>query len=172
MDLSLDYIAGLIDADGSISISKKNWKQGKYSYQYWNFIINFRQLEISREVVEAVQTKIGAGKIYNHKGGGTKKMLTWQTTKHDEAAKVCELLLPYLHIKVFQASELIRAVGVWNSYKVGQISHEEADCIIGEIALSLNNNNQTETSRRNKDIRIGVYSLEFEEILGVKGSKM
>lgn len=145
--ISLSYIAGLIDADGSISISKRSASGGRYTS--WAFVVNFRQLETARSTIEELKALLGAGSIYDHTGGGTLKMLSWQTTRIGEAQRVCEILLPHLIIKSRQAQEMLRAIDLWNQYKVGKISRVEADSQIEYIARNMNVNNQTSTYREN-----------------------
>jgi hypothetical protein len=144
--LSLDYIAGCIDCDGSISISSRNRDNS------FNFVVNFRQLEYARPYLEEMQQILGAGKIYTHSGPG-QKMLTWQTTTMEEARKVCQILIPYLKFKRRQAELVVKAIDIWESSKLGRkgagfYHSQDAKDQIKVIAKSLNINNQTNTIRK------------------------
>src|SRR5574339_1079935 len=93
--LSLDYIAGAIDADGSISISiSKNRyvnKRGESEPQF-SFVINLRCIQKNRWLLEDVVETLGAGKIYDHKASSptSTAMSSWQTTTHEDTLYVCE----------------------------------------------------------------------------------
>lgn len=159
--MNLDYIAGLMDADGSfnISISKNRYvnKKGTSEPQF-SFVCNFRQLERARDVLEEIQKVFGAGKIYNHSHAGSQKMLTWQTTSAFETLEVCNQLLPYLRVKRNDCQLLIKALNLWlNSPReshggrpgVGPVIKQQ----IADISSQMNLSQQKETSCRNKEIR-------------------
>jgi hypothetical protein len=135
--LSLDYIAGLIDCDGSICISYRKRENA------WAFVVNFRQLEKARFVLEDLQETLGAGKIYRHSGAGPQKMLTWQTTKIVETEEVCIRLHPYLRIKQNEATLMLAAISWWQKYRNGYITRKEADEAILRCKSKMNYSNQT-----------------------------
>jgi hypothetical protein len=156
-NLSLEYIAGLIDADGSISISiSKNRyvnKKGNSEPQF-AFVMNLRFIPKHREVLEAVQQTLGVGKIYEHKAysATSSAMLSWQTTTHFDTLWACTKLLPHLHLKKNEATLMIEALTAWLAFESRRKSPELKEHII-EIANQMNTGQQKDTSRRNKDLR-------------------
>jgi len=169
MKLSLDYIAGLIDADGSFSVSVK-FRKGKYTQIEICPVVNFRCLDLYREVAESVQGTLGVGKIYDHSGGPNFKMVTWQTTKKLEALEVAERLIPYLHIKKDIAIEFADITRIWlTSIKKDWNSHsgvtarpKEVIVSLAKRAIDLNLCNQTETNREKRLLTL----KKIEEFLG------
>jgi len=163
MTLSLDYIAGLIDADGSfsISVSKNRYKKADgTSTAQFGFVINFRQLEIAAKVLEEIQLVLGGGSIYTHSHSGYQKMLTWQTTRGEESRRIAKILLPFLHIKNNSCELFIRALDLWldtpREFGKGSGKPRIPDWVreeVIEISSQMNPSQQKETSRRNKEIR-------------------
>lgn len=167
--LNLNYIAGLIDADGSISISvsKNRYKKkdnSDTSIQF-AFIVNFRQVDRYRSIVEELQETLGVGKIYDfNQTGRSQPMITWQTTKEEETLLVCKTLLPYLRIKKDQAELIIQALEIWEQGRlgrrgVGYYHTEESKQQVLEISARMNPSQQKDTSRRNKEIRVADASI-------------
>ena len=163
--LSLDYIAGLIDADGSISISISEHryvsKSGVAQPQY-SFVINLRQVPQYRYVLEDVLETLGLGKIYDHKeySKTSTRMNSWQTTQHEETLEACKILRPYLHLKQKEADLMIEALELWinNSGEVRGTGFRRPDWVkdrVKQISSLMNPSQQKETSRRNKAIRSG-----------------
>ena len=158
MALSLDYIAGLLDADGSfsISISKNRYtnKKGTSEPQF-SFVVNFRQLEKADYILEAIQSRFSAGKIYKHSSEG---MLTWQTTTVQDTLRVCQEIEPYLFIKKNECQKLIEACTLWIEAPrlkgPGRPRSIEVKQKVMDISSLMNEGQQKSTSRRNKDVRI------------------
>jgi hypothetical protein len=155
--LSLEYIAGLLDADGSfsISISKNRYTNKKgISEPQFSFVVNFRQLEKADYILEAIQGRFGAGKIYKHGD----RMLTWQTTTVQDTLRVCQEIEPYLFIKKEDCHKLINACILWIEAPrlkgPGRPRSIEVKQQIMDISTSMNEGQQKSTSRRNKDLRI------------------
>jgi hypothetical protein len=161
--LSLEYIAGCIDCDGSISISisenrYKN-KSGNASPQF-AFVINFRQVQQYKYIVEEIRDTLGVGAVYDHAASSNTStaMSSWQTTKHEETVYVCRLLQPYLHIKQKEADLMIEALDLWLG-NIGErkgVGYSRPDWVkdrVREIASQMNPSQQKESSRRNQEIR-------------------
>lgn len=167
--LSLEYIAGLIDSDGSISISlSKNRYKRKDSVGdetvSFAFIVNFRQVNQYKFILEEIQETLGIGKIYNHTNANGQPMSSWQTTKELEALEICRILLPYLRIKKDQAELMIEALTIWQSGRLGRkgagyYHTEESKKEVIRISNLMNPSQQKETSRRNKEIRENIDGL-------------
>lgn len=159
--LSMDYIGGLMDADGSFSISISEYryknKSGDPKPQF-SFVVNFRQLEKAREILESIQETLGVGKIYTHAHSSIEPMLTWQTTSAADTRAACLKLLPFLKIKSKDCNFLLGATDLWldsprtaNGGRPG-VSDEVKAQIVG-LADQMNSGQQKETSRRNKELR-------------------
>lgn len=150
--LSLEYIAGCIDCDGSISISyhvRDNTPR---------FVVNFRQVEQYRFILEEMQQTLGCGKIYVHANHNGQPMLSWQTTKESESLDICRTLLGHLRIKKEQAQYMLDALQVWEKGRLrkqgaGYLHTDEARNEVKRIASLMNPSQQKESSRRNQDIR-------------------
>jgi hypothetical protein len=153
--LPLEYIAGLIDADGSISISvSKNRytnKRGESAPQF-AFVVNLRLLQEFRPLLEEVQETLRAGKIYDHKAysATSTAMSSWQTTTHDDAMRVCEKLLPLLHIKKKEARLMIEALAAWRAFGSKNRTVEVKDFVL-DIASQMNNHQQKATRKLRYD---------------------
>lgn len=102
----LAYIAGLLDADGSFSISYST------AFKRFAFVVNFTQLSYARETVEFVQRTLTVGKIYERKRLIGQSVLIWRTNSPQEAMAVCVILSPHIRIKqkelgiLFEAAKL------------------------------------------------------------------
>lgn len=164
--VNLDYIAGCIDCDGSISISYMARDKTP------RFVVNFRQVEQYRFILEEIQQALGCGKIYNHSNKNGQPMLSWQTTKESETLQVCKTLLGYLRIKKQQAQYMIDALEIWENGRLGRkgagwIHSDETKRKVMEIANLMNPSQQKESSRRNKEIRDISIAPEIVFITGV-----
>jgi hypothetical protein len=173
--LSLDYIAGLIDADGSISIgvSKTRYPTSKVprsemSRVQISFNINLRQVPQYRYILEDVKETLGLGSIYESKATSptATTMTSWQSTKHSETMEACRVLQPYLKIKQKEANLMIAALTLWEENKgIGQGSgYSHPDWVkkqVIEISSLMNPSQQKETSRRNKEIRNKGVQIEI-----------
>ncbi|SRR5260221_5130598 len=171
--LSLEYIAGCIDCDGSISISisenrYKN-KTGNASPQF-AFIINFRQVQQYKYIVEEIKNTLGVGAVYDHAASSNTStaMSSWQTTKHEETLEVCKILRPYLHIKQKEADLMIEALDLWlgNTGERKGVGYSRPDWVkvrVREISKAMNPSQQKESSRRNKEIRDDFVAPFYEQ---------
>ena len=176
--LSMEYIAGLIDSDGSISISlsrnryKRKKGTGGETIQP-AFVVNFRQVEQYLWVVEELQETIGFGSIYlDKKKHIGQLMVSWQTTKEEDALAFCILIEPYLRIKKEQAQHMIEALEIWKSGRLGKkgagyYHTEESKNEIIRISSLMNPSQQKESSRRNKEIRESILP-DFGQQLSVR----
>ena len=162
---SLEYIAGCIDCDGSISISisRNRYKSktgGKTSPQF-AFSINLRQVPQYKEFLLQVQSTLGMGSIYDHAATSSTAtaMCSWQTTKQQETLDICKLLRPFLFIKQKEADLMIEALELWlnNLGERKGAGFSRPDWVkqrVIEISSQMNPSQQKESSRRNKDIRV------------------
>lgn len=149
---SLDYIAGCIDCDGSINISYHARDMVP------RFVVNFRQVERYRFILEDIQETLRCGKIYTHVGNNSQPMVSWQTTRESETLEVCKTLLGHLRIKKEQAQYMIDALEVWEKGRLGRkgagyYHTPESKQEVMRISSLMNPSQQKESSRRNKEIR-------------------
>lgn len=156
--LPLNYVAGLIDADGSMSISLSNRGYKKNALTI-GVAINLRQMSQYRWILEAVQETMGGGKIYNHADG----MSSWQSTRHQEAVDIARKIYPYLRIKKETCRKFIDVMVKWNGKEFNKHTARSKHQLtrpmwlieeILETALTLNQCRQTKTARKNKKVKI------------------
>lgn len=92
------YLAGFIDADGTISI-RRDRKKYKPHVSIYN---------TDRPVMEYFHKLIGSGPICNHKVVSPKHAKAYSIRwEYDTALEIVELCYPYLHVKKEHAALLI-----------------------------------------------------------------
>ena len=108
--LDIAYIAGLFDADGSVSYKKypKKRKGVKKDYMTWNI-----RLEISmtdKNVIELVHETLMVGTVHKKPPGknqlGKKMQYRWRCGYRD-ALYVCKLLWPHTIVKLHKIEQII-----------------------------------------------------------------
>ena len=108
--LDIAYIAGLFDADGSVSYKKypKKRKGVKKDYMTWNI-----RLEISmtdKNVIELVHETLMVGTVHKRPPGkgqlGKKMQYRWRCGYRD-ALYVCKLLWPHTIVKLHKIEQII-----------------------------------------------------------------
>jgi hypothetical protein len=108
--LDIAYIAGLFDADGSVSYKKypKKRKGVKKDYMTWNI-----RLEISmtdKNVIELVHETLMVGTFHKKPPGknqlGKKMQYRWRCGYRD-ALYVCKLLWPHAIVKLHKIEQII-----------------------------------------------------------------
>jgi hypothetical protein len=94
------YIAGIVDGEGSIAISKSQTKKYKYVYH----ILTISVSNTNKIVIDWLREKLG-GSVHSYRCKAHRRdCFSWQTSAA-RAKKVLEQILPYLIIKK-EASEL------------------------------------------------------------------
>lgn len=144
--LSLDYMAGALDADGSICIRTN----GPFRFE-----VNFRQNSRGKHIVEEFRNSLNLGSVYYTK---STDMYTWEVYRLNEVKEVSEILLPHLKIKHLEAILILEALELWENNKgrvqgAGFLRPLWVKESIIEISSRMNPSQQKETSRRNKEIR-------------------
>jgi len=100
-ELNWSYLAGFIDADGTISI-RKNDKAGK-SYRPYVSIAN-----TNRDVLELFKYQLGRGAICTKKAKKENHSESYEVRwDHNVALFICEHCYPYLTIKKARAELLL-----------------------------------------------------------------
>ena len=171
--LDIRYVAGLIDADGSLCITVSSRGPNSFGV-YW--IINFRQ--IHEDIVRAVHTKMGLGRVYSTDKGIGMRMWSWQTTTYADALAVAKRLYPHLHIKKKICAVFMETLSEWvdTAQPVGGKRLKGAStrprALVEKVldaSISINACSQTETARRNKAERIGALKRKVISFYGETG---
>lgn len=116
-EIMLSYLAGFIDADGSISI-----KTESKLHPYIPFITVYN---CNKEVINLFYTEWGNGKIRGEKRGKAKFKKNWRicyefSLTKKRAAEVILALYPYLKIKKRQAQLVLRLARLRAKYNGGK----------------------------------------------------
>ena len=116
MKLSIPYIAGLIDGDGSFQLQVKFRDRKKKTFQINPRVqIGFKHLQKEEKLLYQVQKYFNAGKIYVSNKGKENAIIRFWTTNLDDTIKVCELVIPFLHLKKEQAKKLLSVCNLMKS---------------------------------------------------------
>lgn len=167
MQISLDYIAGLIDADGSfsISLSDRGYKKNAVTV---NFAVNLRQMAQYAKVLEDVRETLGIGRIYNH----VLNMKTWQTTNVVDTLKACKILYPHLIIKKDTCKTVIETIEEWHGEEFNKHTPRNKHQLTRPLwliektmdtAINLNKSRQTATAYKNKKERVEKIKLKIKD---------
>ena len=108
MKLSIPYISGLIDGDGSFQLQVAIRKNGSFIINS-RVMIGMKHLEKEERLLKEIQKFFNAGKIYISNKGKENAMIRWMTTNVDDTTKVCEIVKPYLRLKARQCQQLLWA---------------------------------------------------------------
>ena len=108
--LDIGYIAGVFDADGSISFKKYPKKRKGSDKDYTTYDIRLELSMITKEVVDAVHATLGVGTVRPKPPGkgqlGTKMQYRWRCGFRD-ALHVCKLFWPYAIVKLHKIEQII-----------------------------------------------------------------
>ena len=120
-DLTLAYLAGLVDGEGSISI-KYNKKTKVYSA---TIAVGMTQKEGLDLLVETFGGKLREDLTSNRKS----TMYRWQLTSKPDVTRVLEALLPYLRVKKELAVKVLRfySEGIFQKGGRGTTSVQEQE---------------------------------------------
>ena len=108
--LDIGYIAGVFDADGSISFKKYPKKRKGSDKDYKTYDIRLELSMITKEVIDAVHATLGVGTVRPKPPGkgqmGTKMQYRWRCGFRD-ALHVCKLFWPYAIVKLNKIEQII-----------------------------------------------------------------
>ena len=108
--LDIGYIAGVFDADGSISFKKYPKKRKGSDKDYKTYDIRLELSMITKEVVDAVHATLGVGSVRPKPPGkgqlGTKMQYRWRCGFRD-ALHVCKLFWPYAIVKLHKIEQVM-----------------------------------------------------------------
>lgn len=107
----LNYIAGLIDGEGSFCISVGSTKRNKNRDPYidFNFVVNITQLKRGKKIFQDIINKLHIGNIYE----APLNIVRWQTKNHLETQKFLKIIIPYLKIKKESALKMNKALIIY-----------------------------------------------------------
>ncbi len=132
MKLHIAYIAGFLDADGSISASIVDGKNMRIRNAHLLTNVQFYGQNLS--VITSIQETLECGKLYVHNTGqsGCYKLQIPRT----EQVRVLKSLIPYLQIKREQAELVIQALSLTSrgSHKITDEVLERRRAIAIEIS--------------------------------------
>ena len=177
MKLSILYIAGLIDGDGSFQLQIKfRDKVGRFQINP-RVQIGFKHLKKQERLLRKVQKFFDAGKTYISNKGKENAIIRWMTTNVDDTIKVCELVIPYLEIKGEQAKKLSWVCKLMKSKKgkryckgITTTSFDIYSKIemlkIAKIATTMNAGMQTNRFRKAKGRDTQYYINQLNQIYG------
>jgi len=126
--ISLSYIAGFIDADGTFHIGKKKDTRGKLGYVYQP-CLNIYNNDIT--VLKSIRSDLGIGAI----GLSSGKTYALRIYRMSDISKILDLIIPYLRLKKERAILLKE----WVDSRLSKASHhytnkeEELAFQIGEM---------------------------------------
>ncbi len=100
----LAYLAGIIDSDGAIGVSRRNNKQNKYGYSYREVVqITWKKSDKTYAFLQLLKSIYG-GSTGEYKGGFNKATNTVKYSADGRTAGViAKDILPYLRLKKNQA---------------------------------------------------------------------
>jgi hypothetical protein len=156
----LAYFAGLIDGEGSFSISVGVRKYKERSSVWFNPRMSMT-LKWGNEVLDELARVFG-GAVYDHMGVDTR---AWVCGKRQFVLPAAEALLPYLRIKHTTCTRFLEALYRFPKRKghgTGQRSWDmDTAMAVAEIALTLNERSMTKGLNRVmlQDIR-AIYENE------------
>tara|TARA_R100001377_G_scaffold81685_1_gene61359 strand:- start:498 stop:917 length:420 start_codon:yes stop_codon:yes gene_type:complete len=108
--LDIGYIAGLFDADGSISFKKYPKKRKGVKKHYKTYDIRLELSMTTKEVVELVHETLMVGSVREKPPGkgqlGKKMQYRWRCGFRD-ALHVCKLFWPYAIVKLDKIEKII-----------------------------------------------------------------
>ena len=105
------YLAGLFDADGSISYKQYYRSHKKNSNKkYWSWFIRMELSMINEEAVRYIHEILGVGTVGKrppHKTSLGKRMQYRWRCNHREALSICKLFLPHAIVKKEKIEQII-----------------------------------------------------------------
>ena len=135
-DTELAYIAGIIDGEGCILISRSVTIDEHYEIEVVNYNLRLHIVNTNLDVIEWLKNKLEEGVVSKRKPKNCLQQYTYHLSG-DRVALLCEKLLPYLIIKKEQAInaiEFYRAkLNFKSRYGYGSFSRIEDDDIRNTI---------------------------------------
>jgi len=148
----LAYVAGIVDGEGSISISDKRNKEAKDAKEIAQFTLQVNVKSVDEWLPTWLSFAFG-GSVYTYYNQAGNCMWSW-TIYANTASEFLKLILPYLHLKRPQAEIAIQYQTVKRERKGkrrtdNQIAVEEAQAI---LIKSMHNTRKNQTENSNLTI--------------------
>lgn len=124
------YLAGFVDADGSISIMRDRYFDKKLNRDRFKYRIKLSVHNCKIEPIELFKKHFGGGKLRNTRRGKVKLHPNWRacyewTLWSKQAEDAIRLLLPYLLIKKPQALLALEMQDFRHTVKTNDYKKEE-----------------------------------------------
>ena len=127
------YLAGFLDADGSIMLQFKKREDVRFKYRA-KAVICFYQKDKDREGLEKLKDITGIGYVYSRNDN----MAEWRIEGYARVKEFLLKLLPYLRFKQRQAQFILQALKI-----LGKENYSANDllkvCLIANKISALNN---------------------------------
>ena len=115
-NITQQYIAGLLDGDGSFQLQIKF--RGQKGFQINpRVLIGFKNLPKEKALLQEIQKFLNAGKIYISNKGKENAIIRFYTTNLTDTSKVCKVVIPFLKLKKEQATKLLKVCNLMKSKK-------------------------------------------------------
>ena len=105
--LSPEYIAGILDGEGSFSCQIKYNNMNTLRQISPRIMIGFKQSEKETSLINTIQKELGVGKIYISNDGKENGIVRWMTITPEDVISMCEKVLPYLQLKQDQCRSVL-----------------------------------------------------------------
>ena len=116
INITRQYIAGLIDGDGSFQLQIRF--RGQKGFQINpRVLIGFKHLPKEEKLLNEVQEFLNAGKIYISNKGKENAVIRFYTTNLVDTIRTCKAVIPYLRLKKEQANKLLGVCEMMKSKK-------------------------------------------------------
>lgn len=111
------YLAGLIDGEGCLFISKQQFKQCVYPSYRAHLIVGMT----NKSVIDYIHSLVDAGNVYFTKSKSEKYMhkYRWEVTANVDISKILNNILPFLIVKKAEAETMLDFVSSDFTFKKG-----------------------------------------------------
>jgi hypothetical protein len=116
-DVQAAYLAGLIDGEGCLFISKQQFKRCVYPSYRAHLII----VMTSKSVIEYVHSLVGAGNVYFVKSisENLQHKYRWEVTNNADLFKIISGIMPFLIVKKHEAETALEFISSDFTFKQG-----------------------------------------------------
>lgn len=153
----LAYIAGIVDGEGSIIITKAQRKENRAGCRFIPMLVI---TNTHKGVLDFIVEKTGYGKVQprNEKTmerfGWKSNKLAWRwDVKHQQVGEVVKKLLPYLIIKKHQAENLLEFLNLFEEIPSNYFEQEDLDLQFKYFIRSKELNGKTLTEEEKEKLR-------------------
>ena len=109
------YLAGFLDADGSIYVQLKRNKTYKYKFQIAMNVVFYQSIK-EKQFMHSLKQEVGDGYIRERKDG----MLEYIVGNQESIIELLNCLMPYLRLKTKQARLLLEILKLKEEIRSGE----------------------------------------------------